>query len=70
MIQTRESAGGLASMAVRRRSIDDEVQAMMIFTPFNIEWVIQFLTSGNFTLSGVRDWQGPEPIRSECTAIV
>ena len=30
----------------------------MTSTPFNIEWVIQFLTAGNFTFPGVRSHQG------------
>jgi hypothetical protein len=30
----------------------------MLPAPFNIEWVFQFLTAGNFTLSGVRSHQG------------
>lgn len=28
---------------------------MAASTPFNIQWAIQFLTAGNFTLSGVRN---------------
>jgi hypothetical protein len=41
--------------------IDEEAQAVMTFAPFNIEWVIQFLTSGNITFPGVRNYGGVHP---------
>jgi hypothetical protein len=41
-------------LAVGRLPIEDEARAVMTSTPFNIEWMIQFLIPGNFTLCGVR----------------
>ena len=41
-------------LAVGRLPIEDEVRAVMTSAPFNIEWVVQSETAGNFTLSGVR----------------
>jgi len=41
-------------LAVARLSIEDEARAVMTSTLFDIKWVIQFLTSGNFTFPGVR----------------
>lgn len=53
MTGTRESLDGL-DLAVGRLPIEDEARAVMTSAPFYIDGVIQFLTAGNFTLSGVR----------------
>jgi hypothetical protein len=53
MTRTRESVGCLAILAVGRLLVEKEAQAVIISTQFNIEGLIEFLTPGNFTLSGV-----------------
>ena len=48
MTRTRESAGRSGDLGRPGCLIDEQAHAVMISTPFNIEWVIQISDRGKF----------------------